>query len=675
VDINVFGFHMFYRNRIERCYLGASTPERCPHPLTGLDPNDAPPLGDLTQGADSDLAQRPLPILNAAMNITSARNLAWQERKAASFTFTPMFCGYGFREPEGRWRSAYRRTRDYLKEDGGWISLGLPVTASGAAVSPNAGYHTSAATAFLLTLFNLRLGWWMQNPGEGAVWQRAGPKWALGPLLKELAGMTSDRSKYVYLSDGGHFENLGIYELVRRRCRYIVACDAGCDPDYGFEDLGNAIRKCKVDFGIDIDINPHAVKPQADSTHSTFHCAVGRIHYERLPGEAAEPGYLLYLKASLTGDEPSDVLQYQAQNPRFPHQSTADQWFSESQFESYRALGCHILEQVLAEATLSPQQQHREANLEELFSELAQRWYPPSRRVQANFSKHGQAIEAIFERLRRDERLRFLDPQIYPEWWRLQAANSRNAAMTVPPAPSVWPEKPEEIRSGFYLCNSLIQLMENIYLDLGLEEDFGHPDNRGWMNLFRHWSWSGMFRVTWAISASVYGARFQSFCRRRLDLPLGEVACGAAIAAEGALDGSPLNVVEKQHIRQLLAVRGGQQQIRQLWLQVKDPFAGEGEVIFEFPFAFALIEPGADARRLSYYRVQDHLRSMGLGRQGLILLHAKAIAKGLAEWSEVDTNEIRTRIPEANLPALQSLWSSVTGSPGGGRSAGARWVV
>jgi hypothetical protein len=296
VDIDVFGFHMFYRNRIERSYLGASNPDRRPHPFTGLDPMDSPRLADLTSSGTPDLSQRPFPIVNTALNITKSRNLAWQERKAASFTFTPMYCGYELEvpDPEARYgrrlRSCYQPTGDYLKEVGKKVSLAVPVAVSGAAASPNAGYHTSGATAFLMTVFNVRLGWWLQNPRYGDQWRKPGPKLALFLLLQELAGRTSDESRYVYLSDGGHFENLGIYELVRRRCRYVLACDAGCDPKYSFEDLGNVVRKCQIDLGIDIEIEPRAIRPDPDTGCSIFHCAVGRIHYERVDPNG-EPGY------------------------------------------------------------------------------------------------------------------------------------------------------------------------------------------------------------------------------------------------------------------------------------------------------------------------------------------------------------------------------------------------
>jgi hypothetical protein len=666
VDINVFGFHMFYRNRIERCYLGASNPDRQPHPFTGLDPMDSPRLADLTSSGTPDLAQRPFPIVNTALNITKSRNLAWQERKAASFTFTPMYCGYELEEPDPearygrRLRSCYQPTGDYLKEVGKKVSFAVPVAISGAAASPNAGYHTSGATAFLMTVFNVRLGWWLQNPRYGEQWHKPGPKLALFLLLQELAGRTSDESRYVYLSDGGHFENLGVYELVRRRCRYVIACDAGCDPEYSFEDLGNLVRKCQIDLGIDIEIDPRPIRPDSDTGRSIFHCAVGRIHYERVDPNG-EPGYLLYIKASLTGDEPTDVLQYAGQNPGFPHQTTADQWYSESQFESYRKLGIHQLDAVMSAAVDIARARSRQSqpDLEEIFAALSERWYPPSARAQASFSKHGEAVEAIFELIRKDENLRFLDEQIYPEWCYLLDDHPPGWQPRIPP---MLPDKPAEVRAGFYVCNSLIQHMENLYHDLDLEQEHDHPNNRGWMNLFRHWSWAGMFRVTWAISASTYGARFQSFCERRLDLGLGDVTLGVEVPVRNIED-LPLNFVEKEHVQAVIAglrLQGDcvQLMVVPLSLDVMDPSMQRREI--GFPIAFALIvQYGGGRKLLVYYRVRDHLRVMGLGRKGLAILREKGAVSALAELDRDIQARIAKEIPEADYRTLRRMWMSV----------------
>jgi hypothetical protein len=199
------------------------------------------------------------------------------------------------------------------------------------------GYHTSATVGFIMTLLNARLGAWLGNPGKAGdkTWKQRGPRSAIRSLLREAFGLTADESEYVYLSDGGHFENLALYEMVLRRCRTIVLVDSGCDPALTFEDLGNALRKIRVDFGIPIIFEGDsldAVKAKKKR------CAVASIDYSAVDRDS-QPGRLVYLKPIITGDEPPDVTSYASANPSFPHQSTGDQWFDESQTESYRMLG------------------------------------------------------------------------------------------------------------------------------------------------------------------------------------------------------------------------------------------------------------------------------------------------------------------------------------------------
>jgi hypothetical protein len=149
----------------------------------------------------------------------------------------------------------------------------------------------------------------------------------------------------VNLSDGGHFENLGLYEMVLRRCATIIVVDGSQDPAFHFDDLGNATRKIRIDLGIPIEF-PDGVPIAKEIAAASKHCAAGRIVYSAVDGHGAKDGTLIYIKSSLTGNEPRDVLTYAAENPLFPHQSTADQWFDESQFESYRRLGAHVVEEV-----------------------------------------------------------------------------------------------------------------------------------------------------------------------------------------------------------------------------------------------------------------------------------------------------------------------------------------
>ena len=141
------------------------------------------------------------------------------------------------------------------------IGLGTAVAISGAAASPNMGHQSSPPAAFLMTMFNARLGWWMGNPRDKYNWLRSSPRRGLLYLLNELFSLTNDRTHFVNLSDGGHFENLGIYELIRRRCRYIIACDAEQDESLTFSGLGNAIRKCRIDFGAEISVRSTRIRP------------------------------------------------------------------------------------------------------------------------------------------------------------------------------------------------------------------------------------------------------------------------------------------------------------------------------------------------------------------------------------------------------------------------------
>ncbi len=334
IDVNLFSIYHFYRQRLVRCYLGASRCKlRSPHPFTGFDPRDDLKLADLCREVEGKpQCQRPYPIHNTAMNLVAGKQLAWQQRRAAAFAFTPMASGYSFTLPDekGLVLSHYRPTSQYMQ--GVWMGSAMAI--SGAAACPNMGYHSSPALTFLMTVFNVRLGHWSPNPADESHWTKHDPPFGGTYLLKELFGKTQHDSPFVYLSDGGHFENLGIYELVRRRCATIVAVDAGEDGNSRFEDLGNAIRKCYADFGVVIDIHAEDLK--------SGYSAVGRIIYPDAP-----PATLIYIKPCLIGTEPADLLNYKCTHPGFPHQSTADQWFDESQFESYRKLGHWIARAVL----------------------------------------------------------------------------------------------------------------------------------------------------------------------------------------------------------------------------------------------------------------------------------------------------------------------------------------
>lgn len=348
VDINEFSIHYLYRDRLVRCYLGATVPERKAQPFTGFSEEDNFPLSRLqiSPGSNLPLDGRPLPILNTSLNVVRGKELALQTRKARSFVLTPSYGGFTRALPDKReWEAAYAPTKKLASKLPGFqegITIGTAMAISGAAASPNMGSYSDPALGFLMTLFDVRLGWWIGNP-RGKGWENGSPRVGFACLLEELLGSTNDDSKYVYLSDGGHFENLAVYELVRRRCKLIIASDASCDSAYGFGDLHNAIERCRTDFGVEIvldDLQEIAPKAGADdpgTVISEAHFAVGKIRYN--PESPEEDGTIIYLKPALVAGDPDDVLAFAKKDKAFPHDTTANQWFDENHFESYRALG------------------------------------------------------------------------------------------------------------------------------------------------------------------------------------------------------------------------------------------------------------------------------------------------------------------------------------------------
>ena len=254
INVNRFSLHAVYRNRLVRAFLGAAraSQRRNPDAFTGFDLDDNVWMRKLWRPVEG-IAPRLLHVVNMTLNVVHTTNLAWQQRKAETFTATPLSTGNPY--------VGYRPTSAYGGPRG--LTLGTAMAISGAAASPNMGYHSSPLIGLMMTLFNVRLGWWFGNPNHRTTWKGEGPVFGISAIVQELLGMTDDVSPYVYLSDGGHFENLGVYEMVRRRCRYIVVSDAGSDPDGALADLGNAIRKIWIDFGIRIVFPCFNIKPRA----------------------------------------------------------------------------------------------------------------------------------------------------------------------------------------------------------------------------------------------------------------------------------------------------------------------------------------------------------------------------------------------------------------------------
>lgn len=363
VNINRFSLHNVYRNRLIRTFLGASNVHRAANvnKFTDFDERDNIRLCDIWPGKGFNnspyakrlklqLPENPSPkpppnllVVNMALNVLATADLNLQERRALPFFATPRWIGSSSIGEDG----SFRRAESYAEA----MTLGTAMTISGAAASPNMGYHSSPSLGVLLTLLNVRLGAWLGNPGkEGdSTFKNTSPTLAAEPLLREALGLTNASDPYVYLSDGGHFENLGVYEMLRRRCRYILVSDAGCDPFFGFEDLGSLVRKARIDFGIEIRFRSPTDQTQKYAPYKGAFLAVADIVYPESETAANKrQGILLYLKPGVYGNEPTSVRSYWNLHPDFPHEPTTNQWFGESQFEAYRALGAYAVQSTLS---------------------------------------------------------------------------------------------------------------------------------------------------------------------------------------------------------------------------------------------------------------------------------------------------------------------------------------
>ena len=353
---NANSLHRLYRDRLSKAFLFN------PHYYADGEPSrnepsldqgkDFLPLDDeklsrlLRPGyppANEEKLVSPYHLINAALNIQGSDFANRRGRNADFFVFSPLHIGSE--------ATRYARTAEFEDAAPG-LDLATAMAISGAAASSNMGSASIKVLAPTLALLNVRLGYWLKNPryvGEsGKPLHHSTPLY----LWSEITGRLYENSEAVYLTDGGHIENLGIYELFRRRCKVIVAVDAEADPAMNFPALMTLQRYARIDLGILVDLpwtpiqlqtldwmNVNAGKPPKTppvASHGS-HVAIGTIDYG-----GGQTGYLVYIKSSLTGDENDYIHDYARRNASFPHETTGDQFFSEEQFEVYRSLGFHI---------------------------------------------------------------------------------------------------------------------------------------------------------------------------------------------------------------------------------------------------------------------------------------------------------------------------------------------
>lgn len=349
--------HRLYRDRLSKAFLFRvrDTDETNVKAMTGeagaapRPRNEEPDWLDKQRLTDLRPGHGPLHLINTALNIQGSKYVNKRGRNADFFQFSPVYCGSA--------STGYVRT-DALEDRCKEIDLATAMAISGAAASSNMGSNTISGFAPTLALLNIRLGYWLRNPKFlfDRSWSRRLLDWLKPYLWQESLGMLHENRAQIYLTDGGHIENLGLYELLRRRCATIIVLDAEADPQFSFRSLVEAERYARIDLGVRLDlpwrdiqasslaVNDDIAKDQRRQTKDLVkrtHVARGVIEYG--PNDLGE---IIYIKASLTGDENDYILDYKARNPAFPHETTGDQMFSEEQFECYRALGFHAAHKV-----------------------------------------------------------------------------------------------------------------------------------------------------------------------------------------------------------------------------------------------------------------------------------------------------------------------------------------
>jgi hypothetical protein len=363
---NTSSLHSFYRARLTRAYLAVGNPKRDLSKVTSDRPGGTSPEANVTsvvEGDDTRLSSYqpehhggPIHLVNTCLNQTrdGQSGLYNADRKGCNVTAT--------------WRGIEVGKDGFVPASESFDAgtLGRWVAVSGAAASPGAGSYTSRGLALLVYFLGVRLGLWVRSPQD-----RVRLKWlsrlAWRCLPKPLM-LASEASAtffgverpWWYLSDGGHFENTGVYALLKRELDFIILSDASCDVDYKFGDIENLVRKARIDFGAEIDFYTReeaadlfslagteltVVSPEdMANNHSCRGVLLARIRYrERLDGATGRPvrpeGTLLVVKPNLHDELTVDVLAYAQKNTSFPHESTGDQSFDEAQWESYHRLG------------------------------------------------------------------------------------------------------------------------------------------------------------------------------------------------------------------------------------------------------------------------------------------------------------------------------------------------
>ena len=394
--LNLTTIQRMYASRISRAYLGATNPARA---AAGgniwQSISDSHPKDDFTRRdyyADHIWKYgAPVHLINVTINQTVSPTdpLVQRDRKGCPLVVTPVAVGV-----DGRWYKWARLTsiQNNLED----LSVGSWIGISGAAFTTGLGRATTLGKSLLLTIANVRLGhWWrawpeepikvkrglLSAPGRALTWLLTTQKYLASEMFARYSG---SQQNYWYLSDGGHFENTAAYELLRRRVGLIVVSDNGADPDYENQDLANLIRLARIDFAYEFlqlrrsDFEPldgdrfvnGIVDPGESKRGDGKDGRCFSVFYafrSREPSEFERGSAIIVIKPRLIEGAPADVLEYAKESETFPQETTADQFFKEGQWESYRRLGVALC------AGLAPPRLDNEAAPAGFFPSLRER--------------------------------------------------------------------------------------------------------------------------------------------------------------------------------------------------------------------------------------------------------------------------------------------------------------
>jgi hypothetical protein len=518
MDPNEVGFHSFYRARLVRAYSGASNNQRIDRTTDRPGPNRE------TEEIDGDdirldqlnrSALRPYPLVCLAANDLASRDdMANLSRGAQSAVLSPAGCSVG--NTWAPWTSYHEAA-----------SLGSAITASGAAFNSLMGSKSKAfgpAVTFLMTAMNLRLGMWIAHPASPR--RKRGFKLAGIPFYREMFGLArTDDTSQVHLSDGAHFENLAVYELIRRHCRVILVSDCGQDGDSAFDDLGNLVRRVREDFGVDVRIDTRPIHPGEGGLSGQYMVA-GDIHYPD-----GDTGVLLFFKPALVGGEPADVTQYRTRNAAFPHETTVDQFYDEAQWESYRRLGEHAVRTAFRTILDSLDLADRDKNgtrrkdeelrprWMEAFARARREWFPEPAGFDERLS-HFTGRVAELEGALREPGCEVLLRQVYKELDELDQQQKKREpdGKAGTSASRVFELPVEQQGPALHLIRRALLVMEEVFESEDLDRNYSHPFYLGVMNWFARWAYAPLFRMWWPLLKTMYSQPFTRFLEKHFSL-------------------------------------------------------------------------------------------------------------------------------------------------------------